>query len=135
VAPTWADDIAILGRNEHEIQALLDIIHNLTINMELVTINPSKSDLVPLTKSHTQIDINLGENRITQKDQTKHLGLIRKPTSKVDIEERLKTARKKHLYALLGPGLHALKGTTPLVAVKLWKTYALYAPYLEVFTG
>jgi hypothetical protein len=61
VAPTWADDIAILGRNEHEIQALLDIIHNLTINMELVTINPSKSDLVPLTKSHTQIDINLGE--------------------------------------------------------------------------
>jgi hypothetical protein len=28
VAPTWADDIAILGRNEHEIQALLDIIHN-----------------------------------------------------------------------------------------------------------
>jgi hypothetical protein len=86
--------------------------------MDLVTINPSKSDLVPSTKSHTQIDINLGENRITQKDQTKHHGLIRKPTNKVNIEERLKTARKT-IYALLGPGLHALKGTTPLVAVKL----------------
>ena len=61
---------------------VLDIVHNLT-NMDLVTINPSKSDLVPLTKSHSQIDISLGENRITQKDQTKHLGLIRKPTNKV----------------------------------------------------
>jgi hypothetical protein len=26
---------------------------------------------------------------------------------------------------LLDPGLHALKGTNPLVAVKLWKDYAL----------
>jgi hypothetical protein len=41
VAPTCADDIAILGRNKQEIQALLDIVHNLT-NMNLVTIIPSK---------------------------------------------------------------------------------------------
>jgi hypothetical protein len=47
-----------------------------------------------------------------------------KTTSKVNIEERLKTARKTS-YALLDPGLHALKGTNPLVAVKLWKDYAL----------
>ena len=63
MAPTCADDIAILGRNEYKNRALLDIVYNLT-NMDLVTINPSKSDLVPSTKSHTQIDISHGENRI-----------------------------------------------------------------------
>ena len=51
VAPTCADDIAILGlaNKEHEAQALLDIVHNLT-NTDIVTINPLKSDLVPLTR-------------------------------------------------------------------------------------
>ena len=132
MAPTCADDIVILGRNEHEIQALLDIVHNLT-KTDFNSNYPSKPDLIPLTKSHTQIDVSLGENRITQKDQTKHLGLIRKPTSKVNIEERLKTARKT-IYALLVPDLHALKGTTTLVAVKLWKTNALPRSFYGIET-
>ena len=49
VAPTCADDIAILASNEHEAQALLDIVHDLT-NRDIVTIKPLKSDLVPLTR-------------------------------------------------------------------------------------
>jgi hypothetical protein len=35
---------------------------------------------------------------------------------------------------LLGPGLHALKGTTPLVVVKLWKTYALPRSFYGIET-
>ena len=35
---------------------------------------------------------------------------------------------------MLGPGLHALKGTTPLVVVKLWKTYALPRSFYGIET-
>ena len=86
--------------------------------------SPQTRPLFIKCHAETQIDVNLGENRITEKDQTKHIGLIRKPTSKVNTEERPKASRKT-IYALLGQGLHAMKGTTRLVAVKLCKTYAL----------
>ena len=49
MAPTCADDIAVLAENQHEVQALLDIVENCT-KRYLVTINPDKSDLVPITK-------------------------------------------------------------------------------------
>ena len=48
VAPTCADDIALLASKEHEVQSLLDIVYDST-RKYLVTINPKKSDLVPLT--------------------------------------------------------------------------------------
>jgi anaerobic C4-dicarboxylate transporter len=47
VAPTCANDIAILAGNEQELQSILDIVHNLASN-DLTQINPSKSELVPL---------------------------------------------------------------------------------------
>ncbi|VDI07587.1 Hypothetical predicted protein [Mytilus galloprovincialis] len=37
-APTCADDIAVLAENQHEVQALLDIVENCT-KRDLVTIN------------------------------------------------------------------------------------------------
>jgi hypothetical protein len=40
----------------------------------------------------------------------------------VNIEDRLKIARRT-VYALLGPGLHARKGMSPIVSAKLWQTY------------
>jgi hypothetical protein len=49
VAPTCANDIAILAGNEQEFQSILDIVHNLASN-DLTQINPSTSELVPLTK-------------------------------------------------------------------------------------
>lgn len=60
VAPTCADDIAILASKEHEVQALLDIVHDLT-NRDIVTINPLKSDLVPLTRTNQEISVKLGK--------------------------------------------------------------------------
>lgn len=48
VTSTCADDIVLLASHKHEIQALLDIVHDST-KKDLVTINQSKSDLVPVT--------------------------------------------------------------------------------------
>ena len=89
VAPTCADDIAILASNEHEAQALLDIVHNLT-NRDIVTIKPLKSDLVPLTRINREFSVKVGENQITQKTETIHLDLMRNNKNKVNIEDRLK---------------------------------------------
>jgi hypothetical protein len=59
VTPTCADDIAILGRNEHEIQTLLDIVHNLT-NMDSDRLqswrkpyNPERSNKTSWTNQKT----------------------------------------------------------------------------------
>ncbi|CAC5387640.1 unnamed protein product [Mytilus coruscus] len=55
VAPTCADDIAILASKEHEVQALLDIVHDMT-NKDFVSINPTKSEIVQtaVNKSSTR---------------------------------------------------------------------------------
>ncbi|CAC5416985.1 unnamed protein product [Mytilus coruscus] len=123
MAPTSADDIAVLVENHHEVQALLDIVENCT-KRDLVTIHPNKSDLVPITKCQSNFSVYLGKDEITQKSETKHLELIRYSKNKLNTEDRQKLARKT-LYSLLGPGLHARKGMSPIVAYKIWKTYVI----------
>ena len=122
MAPTCADDIAILGTSG-ELQALIDIVEHCT-KRDFVKINPSKSDLVPLMKTDHNIKLHLGNDEIIQKEETKHLGIKRNCVNVVNIEERLQTARKT-VYALLGPGLHARRGVSPLIAGKIWKTYVI----------
>ncbi|CAG2236421.1 unnamed protein product [Mytilus edulis] len=123
VAPTCADDIAILASKEHEVQALLDIVNDMT-NKDFVAINPAKSEIVPLTKVQQQLNVYLGDKKIDEKNEVKHLGLIRTIKNKVNIEDRLKVARRT-IYAMLGPGLSARKGMSPIVSARLWQTYAL----------
>jgi hypothetical protein len=123
VAPTCADDIAILASKEHETQALLDIVHDLT-NRDIVTIKPLKSDLVSLTRINREFSVKVGKNQITQKTETIHLDLMRNNKNKVNIEDRLKIARRT-VYAHLGPGLHARKRMSPIVSAKLWQTYVI----------
>lgn len=122
MAPTCADDIAILA-TKRETQALLDIVYDIT-NRDLVKINPTKSDLVPLTKSSNVTSVFLGNEEITQKAETKHLGIMRNSKNNINVDDRLKTGRKT-VYALLGSGLHAKRGMSPLVATKIWKTYVI----------
>lgn len=61
-APTCADDIAILAGTEHKAQALLNIVHSLTAQ-DLVTLNPIKSDIVPLTKTDQEFNIYFGDDK------------------------------------------------------------------------
>ncbi|CAG2236429.1 unnamed protein product [Mytilus edulis] len=98
VAPTCADDIAILASKEHEVQALLDIVNDMT-NKDFVAINPAKSEIVPLTKVQQQLNVYLGDKKIDEKNEVKHLGLIRTIKNKVNIEDRLKVASYYICYA------------------------------------
>jgi hypothetical protein len=75
VAPTCADDIALLVSNQSEAQDLLDIVCNIT-SKDLVKINPSKSELVPLTKRHSDVSLHMNTEEIKQ-TETKHLGIKR----------------------------------------------------------
>ena len=68
--------------------------------------------------------LEIGDNKIENKKETKHLGLIRIVNNKVSIDDRLKIARRT-VYALLGPVFHARQGMAPTVSIKLWKTYVL----------
>ena len=49
---------------------------------------------------------------------------MRNNKNKVNIENRLKITRRT-MYALLGPGLHARKGMSPIVSANLWQTYVI----------
>ena len=122
MAPTCADDIAILGTSG-ELQALINIVEHCT-NRDFVKINPNKSDLVPLMKTDRQISLKFANDKIMQKDETKHLGIKRNCKNTINIEDRLQMARKT-VYALLGPGLHTRRGVSPLIASKIWKTYVI----------
>ena len=78
VAPTCADDIALLVSTQSEAQALLDIVSDVT-SKDLVKINPSKSELVPLrkktelvplTKSHSDFSLRMDTEEIKQTTET-----------------------------------------------------------------
>lgn len=59
VSPSCADDIAILACSKHEAQALLEIALILS-DKDLVRINPTKTDLVSLTRKATNFELNMG---------------------------------------------------------------------------
>jgi hypothetical protein len=122
VAPTCADDILLVS-TQSEAQALLDIVSNIT-SKDFVKINVSKSELVPLTKRHSDFSLCMDTEEIKQTTETKHLGIKRNNKNNIDIEDRIKLARRT-IYALLGPGLHARRRMSPVVAYKLWKTYVI----------
>jgi hypothetical protein len=56
---------------------------------------------------------------------------------KINIEERLSIGRRT-IYALLGPGLHARSGMSPVVLLKIWNTYAvpsyIYGLEIQAYT-
>jgi len=112
VAPTCADDITLLVSNQSEAQDLLDIVCNIT-SKDLVKINPSKSELVPLTKRHSDFSLHMNTEEIKQ-TETKHLGIKRNNKNNIDTEDRIKLARRT-IYTLLGPGLHTRKGMSPVL--------------------
>jgi hypothetical protein len=63
VSPTCADDIAILAYSKHEAQALLESALILT-DKNLVRINPTKTNIVPLTRKATNFELYMGANSI-----------------------------------------------------------------------
>jgi hypothetical protein len=121
-APTCADDTALLAGDPYELQAMLNIVNSST-ERDLVKINPDKSEILSY-KHNRAVDIKLGNQPVKITRDTVHLGILRNQNNRVDIENRLGTARQT-IYALLGPGLHARKGFSPVVALHIWKTFAI----------
>jgi hypothetical protein len=79
----------------------------------------------------------LGDQKINRVQSIKHLGITYQENGKINIEERLSIGRRT-IYALLGPGLHARSGMSPVVLLKTWNTYAvpryLYGLEIQAYT-
>jgi hypothetical protein len=54
----------------------------------------------------------------------KHLGITYRENNKINLDERLKMGRQT-IYALLGSGLHASSGLSPVVLMEIWNTYVV----------
>jgi hypothetical protein len=104
-------------------KTLLEIALILT-DKDLVRINPTKTDIVPLIRKATNFELNMGDSSIEQTNETKHLGLMRNSDNKTKVDERIRVGGRT-IYALLGPGSHARQGTCPTISYKIWKTYVI----------
>ncbi|VDH96344.1 Hypothetical predicted protein [Mytilus galloprovincialis] len=123
-APTCADDIAVLANSTADAQGILDIVQHHT-SRDLVKINPTKSEAVLYNAKGSNIStLKFEDNDINITNETKHLGIKRNEQNRANISERIRTGRAT-IYSLLGAGLHARKGFSPMVAYKLWRTYAV----------
>lgn len=122
-SPTCADDIALIANTRAELQDMLDLVQYNT-NRDLVKINATKSEIVTSAKTKDKDSFIFNGQNIEQTSSTKHLGITRTKFCKVNIEERLQSGRRT-IYAMLEPGLTSMVGLSPIVALKIWKTYAL----------
>ncbi|CAG2249344.1 unnamed protein product [Mytilus edulis] len=123
-APTCADDIAVLANSTADAQGILDIVQHHT-SRDLVKINPTKSVAVLYNAKGSNIStLQFEDNDINITNETKHLGIKRNEQNRANISERIRTGRAT-IYSLLGAGLHVRRGFSPMVAYKLWRTYAV----------
>ena len=136
-APACADDIALLGESK-DIQAMLNLLEYNT-KRDLVKLNPEKTEVINVSKAlqtHPKKYV-LGDQEINRVQSIKHLGTTYQENGKINIEERLSIGRRT-IYALLGPGLHARSGMSPVVLLKIWNTYAvpryLYGLEIQAYT-
>jgi hypothetical protein len=136
-APACADDIALLGESK-DIQAMLNLLEYNT-KRDLVKLNPEKTEVINVSKAlqtHPKKYV-LGDQEINRVQSIKHLGITYQENGKINIEERLSIGRRT-IYALLGPGLHARSGMSPVVLLKIWNTYAvpryLYGLEIQAYT-
>ncbi|VDI56365.1 Hypothetical predicted protein [Mytilus galloprovincialis] len=105
-------------------QGILDIVQHHT-SRDLVKINPTKSEAVLYNAKGSNIStLQFEDNDINITNETKHLGIKRNEQNRANISERIRTGRAT-IYSLLGAGLHVRRGFSPMVAYKLWRTYAV----------
>ncbi|CAG2238008.1 unnamed protein product [Mytilus edulis] len=122
-APTCADDIAVLANSTADAQGILDIVQHHT-SRDLVKINPTKSEAVLYNAKGSNIStLQFEDNDINITNETKHLGIKRNEQNRANISERIRTGRAT-IYSLLELG-YMSEGFSPMVAYKLWRTYAV----------
>ncbi|VDI36138.1 Hypothetical predicted protein [Mytilus galloprovincialis] len=121
--PTCADDIMLCAGSEHGASTQLRIIENCTKN-DRVKINSKKTEILLINKKNKDINLQLFNEKIDEKQNIKHLGIERQEKNNPNVEKRISAARAT-MYSLLCAGLHGINGINPLLSHKLWRTYVI----------
>ena len=123
-SPACADDIVLLGPST-EMQAMIDVVQYNT-RRDLVKLNPGKTEVIRMAKKNNNVssEYALEGQDIKRVQKLKHLGITYQENNKINLDERLKMGRQT-IYALLGSGLHARSGMSPVVLMKIWNTYVV----------
>jgi hypothetical protein len=89
-------------------------------------IHPVKTQLVDCSKTPSNYDWVMNDNKLKITNQSEHLGVIRadKKETKANIETNIQTARRTK-YALMGSGFHGTNGLHPQISYKIYKTYVI----------
>lgn len=64
----------------------------------------------------------MGGEQVQQKNQTKHLSILRDTSQKPYIQDKIYLGRRI-AYSLMGAGFHSINGLKQSVNGKLWSTY------------
>ena len=128
--PTVADDIALVGSSETDLQLMLNLTNSFA-NRERYIIHTDKSTVLIKISSKTPkakiSDWKLGDKEIAISESATHLGLIRSSSTseiKLNIEDRISCARRT-LYSLTGTGVHGTNGLPPTTCLNIFKIYVL----------
>ena len=123
---TVADDLAFLTHLQTEMQFMLDSGHTFA-GKNKYGIHPTKSCVLTYSNGHKGMEnatYTMGEDQVQQSYQTKHLGIFRETSQKLNIEEKVNLKRRT-AYSLMGAGFHSINGLKQSVNGKLWSTYVI----------
>jgi hypothetical protein len=130
VAPTCADDVALLATNARDMQLLLGVVEN-HASMDKLTINASKTALLSYKSGSREgistQDLVLNDKNLEVQDCAVHLGLKQGTIKNINIKrvDEAILMGTRSMYALFGAGLHGRNGLNPAVSRKLWLTFIL----------
>ena len=104
---TVADDLAFLTHLQMEMQFMLDCA-----GRNRYGIHPTRSYVLTYSNGHQGMQkatYTMGEDQVQQSNQTKHLGIFREASQKINTEKKVSLGRRT-AYSLMGAGFHSLNG-------------------------
>ncbi|CAG2225453.1 unnamed protein product [Mytilus edulis] len=108
---------------KHDASTQLRIIESCTKN-DRVKINSKKTEILLINKKSKELNLELFNEKISEKQTIKHLGIERQDRNTPNVVNRISTARAT-MYSLMGAGLHGINGVNPLISYKLWRTFVI----------
>ena len=132
----YADDVLLSSLTMSGLQRLIDFANSYIVQHGL-SFNPNKTTCVTFGKTSLQRqEWYLGNIKLTEAEQVKHLGVILCNNNKSHIEDRIQSARRA-FYSLQGAGL-CVGGCSPgtishvfSVAVRPVLTYGIESTYQD----
>lgn len=128
--PTCADDVLLISSSTEDLQKLLSLAHQFSIQERFV-IHPLKTKIIICNYHGPDLRIlhqwKLGDTELLPSSHISHLGISRyaNTTASNDIiQDRVKLARRT-AYALLGAGFHGTSGLNNPCLKRIMDTYVL----------